>query len=203
VVTIVYLVRHANHELVDRVLVGRDASVGLSQEGCLQAERLAVHFRQCRVTSVQSSPQLRARQTTQAIAAALQLPFLIVSAADEVDCGDWTGLSFEHLNRDPRWHRWNDARGDASVPGGETMAAVQQRIIEHLTNLAIMQGSRRVILITHAEVIRAAVLHYRNLPLDEFLQVPVEPASITTLRLTSKGGEVVRANERLDVAVAA
>jgi broad specificity phosphatase PhoE len=201
--TIVYLVRHADHDLVNRVLVGRNGAVGLSRRGFTQAEGLAAHFVRRRVTAVQSSPQLRARQTAQATAAALGLPFLIVSAADELDCGGWTGRSFVELGRDPAWHRWNEARGISRVPGGESMGEVQRRIVDHLASLAIDQSNRRVILITHAEVIRAAVLHFRNVSLDDFAQVQVDPASVTTVRMTLRGGEVVRANQLLDVAVAA
>jgi broad specificity phosphatase PhoE len=203
VATTVYLVRHANHELIDRMLIGRNGSIGLSQRGLAQAEQLAGHLAANRVTSVQSSPQLRARQTAQPIAAALRLPFLIVPAADELDCGNWTGRSFDELNCDPRWRYWNSDRGSARVPGGEDMRRVQRRIVKHLSNLSTTHCNCRVILVSHAEIIRAAVLHYRNVPLGDFTRVQVDPASVTTLRLTRQGGEVVRANELLHVSVAA
>ena len=45
-------------------------------------------------------------------------------------------------------------------------------------------------LVSHAEPIRAAVLHYRGLPLDAFAQVRIDPGSITVLRLSDQDGEI-------------
>jgi len=53
-------------------------------------------------------------------------------------------------------------------------------------------------MVSHAEPIRAAVLHYCGLPLDDFARIAVEPASITTVLLRGRNGRIGRANERLE-----
>jgi broad specificity phosphatase PhoE len=45
--------------------------------------------------------------------------------------------------------------------------------------------------ITHAEVIRSAVLHYQRRSLDLYHEIDVPPASITEIRLSAKGAEVL------------
>jgi broad specificity phosphatase PhoE len=201
--TTVFLVRHAMHESVDRVLVGRDQTVGLSSDGFWQARRLAEHFAQMRIACVQASPQLRARQTAAALATAVRRPFLILAELDEVNIGDWTGQAFDELAKDPRWRRWNSERASARVPNGESMGEVQARVCRHLADVALSYANRRVIMVTHAEVIRAAILHFRRMPLQDYVRVQVDPASVTTLLLHKHGGEVAHENHKLDVLVAA
>jgi broad specificity phosphatase PhoE len=201
--TTVYLVRHAIHNGPDRVLIGRDQSIGLTSEGFWQAGRLAEYFAQMRIACVHSSPQLRARQTAAAIAAAVRMPFVILPNLDEIDAGDWTGRSFDELANDPCWRRWNSERGSARIPDGESMQQIEDRICQHLAHVAATYINRRVIMVTHAEVIRAAILHFRRMPPQDFIRVEVDPASVTTLLLHKDGGDVARENEKLDVLVAA
>lgn len=201
--TTVFLVRHAHHVMVDRMLVGRNQSIGLSRSGLCQAERLADCLARLRVASVQSSPQLRARQTAQPIAALARMPFLIAPDLEEIDAGDWTGCTFDELAADPAWRRWNDERATASIPNGDDMERVQGRIVRYLQHLAKSYSNRRVVAVTHAEIIRTAILLVRGLALQEFARVRVDPASITILRLGKDSADIVVENQSLDVLVAA
>jgi broad specificity phosphatase PhoE len=194
--TLVYLVRHASHELVDRVLVGRSANVALSEAGLKQARCLAARFADQSIACVQSSPQLRARQTATEIAKVLGKLVEIVNDVDEVDMGAWTGSSFEDLERDASWRRWNSMRGSARVPDGEDMKGVQDRVVRHLASLRAAYPGEQVVIVSHAEPIRAAVMRYRGVALDEFMTVQIDPASVTTLRLQRHTGQIVGENER-------
>jgi broad specificity phosphatase PhoE len=202
-VTTVFLVRHAVHSTVGRVLVGRNQNVGLSSEGLRQAGCLAECFSHARITAVRCSPQLRARETAGPIAHAMRMPFLIAPELDEIDTGDWTGHSFDELANDPRWRRWNSERATARVPNGESMDQVQERVARHLAHVATTYVNGRVVIVTHAEIIRAAILHLRRWPLQDFAGIDVDPASVTTVRLRKDGGDVVRENQPVDVLVAA
>jgi len=48
---------------------------------------------------------------------------------NEVDFGEWTGLTFDVLNARMEWQRFNSSRSVAEVPCGETASEVQQRIV--------------------------------------------------------------------------
>ena len=52
-----FLVRHAVHDLLDKVLVGHAPHVSLSDEGRRQAYRLAVRLARERLTAVYASPR--------------------------------------------------------------------------------------------------------------------------------------------------
>jgi broad specificity phosphatase PhoE len=194
--TTYFLVRHAAHALVDRVLVGRMAGVVLAEEGRRQARRVADRFCSLDVALVQSSPRERACETAQFIAARTSLDVQITNELDELDAGEWTGLSFDQLRADPRWLRWNAARSAARPPQGESMAELQRRVLDHLRRLRDMWPEGRLVLVTHAEVIRAALLHYLNRPLDAFGSVEIGPASISTLLISDTGAQVLAIDER-------
>jgi broad specificity phosphatase PhoE len=194
--TTIHLVRHAVHPLVNRVLVGRTGGIQLGKEGREQAEALAQRLAGDEIGAVQSSPQQRALETAALIAAPLGLAVDIVPELDEVDFGQWAGCSFEQLNRDLRWAAWNSERGTARPPGGETMLELQKRILGHLDRLQAEKPKEKLVLVSHAEVIRAALLHFLGMALDSFARVEIAPASISTLLLNGSGAQVIGCNDR-------
>jgi broad specificity phosphatase PhoE len=185
--TIFYLVRHALHVRGDDILVGRSGNVPLSDMGRRQAEGLASRWRSGGIHLVQSSPRLRARQTAQPIARACGLPIEITPAIDEVDFGDWTGRCFSDLDQDEEWRTWNNARSVARAPGGETIEQVRARLMAHLAMLAERWGDKSVLLVTHAEIVRTAILHALGRPLDDFAVFDVPQASVSTFFWTENG----------------
>ena len=177
---VIHLIRHGEHALLGRVLCGRMAGVGLDEFGRRQMAACASRLSP-RPSMIQSSPRLRALQSANILAEPFRLPVEVVSDMDEIDVGDWTSASFAELDRDPHWQRWNARRGSNAPPNGESMQALQVRVVRHLVNLAREASCRTVAIVSHAEPIRAALLHFKGIPLDDFLSIEVAPASISTL----------------------
>lgn len=189
------LVRHAAHGHLGHTLSGRMPGVPLSGDGRAQATALAARLARGRPTLVQTSPVQRARETAQAIADAAGAPLEVALALDEVDFGRWAGRRFDALDGDPDWARWNAARGSARAPGGESMVEVQARVARHLEELARAHAGRTLVLVSHADVIRAAVAHVLGLPLDRLLRFEVDPASATTVLAGEGWSRLLRLNE--------
>jgi broad specificity phosphatase PhoE len=190
-----HLVRHAVYDDIGRILSGRTAGIRLAEEGHEQARRIAARFSCDRIAVVQSSPRERARETAAPIAEQASLKAEIAPALDEIDLGEWTGRSFAALNDDPDWQSWNAFRGTARPPGGEGMLELQQRIVAHLDKLSVLHPDQRLVLVSHAEVIRAAILHALRIPLDDFARIEIAPASISTIAIGRHSREVVALNE--------
>ena len=102
-------------------------------------------------------------------------------ALDEVEFGGWSGSSFDDLLDDPRWRRWNESRGKARCPGGESMAEVRRRALGHVLLASRHAARGPVVMVSHAEIIRSLVLVARELPFDAWASVDVPPASLTTV----------------------
>ena len=183
--TVFHFVRHAAHDLIGRVLAGRKVDVGLNAEGRRQAEMMAQQLAVKPVRQVISSPRLRARQTAEPIAAAHGVSISIAPQIDEHDAGLWQGQEFETLKRDPHWRLWNEKRAETRPPDGESMRELQTRVVSYLDRLAAQYPRETIVLVSHAEPIRAALLHERGIPLTDWMQVDVPLASVVTVTRVS------------------
>lgn len=191
---IIHLVRHGRHALLDRTLCGRMPGVTLDDLGCEQMRHCAGSIRP-QPTLIQSSPQRRALQSASILADHFGLPVEIAPAIDEIDVGDWTGSDFAELGSDPRWREWNARRGSCCPPRGESMRALQRRIVDHLEQLRTENTGSTVVIVSHAEPIRAALLHYSNRRLDDFLSIEIDPASVSTLSVGHDGIRIAHVNQ--------
>jgi broad specificity phosphatase PhoE len=190
-----FLVRHAAHELVDRVLCGRRPGVRLGEEGSAQAQSVAERLARENIAAIHTSPLERARETAAPIAERLRLSPEVHEGINEIDLGDWSGRSFEQLAEDPRWPSWNNARAVSRPPGGESMLEVQARAVGHLERTRAAHPDEAVVLVSHADVIKAALLYYLGMPIDGYRLFDIAPASVSTLVVGDWGAKVLSMNE--------
>lgn len=136
---------------------------------------------------------MRAIQTAEA----LQVPAVVEPLLRECDYGVWAGRTLDEVkSRDPEavaeWLR------DPSVAphGGESIAALTERVATWLDAQRQIPGI--TLAITHASVVRAAVVLALRAPPHSFWRVDVAPLSLTKLSSTGERwtlgsiGEVMR-----------
>jgi broad specificity phosphatase PhoE len=127
-----------------------------------------------------TSPELRARQTTEA----LQLKAIALSMLRDCDYGDWRGSSFDEVvARDPdAVSRW--LSDPAAAPhGGESLLDLMQRVAAWLEGENAVNG--QTIVVTHATIIRAAVIHAIDATPQSFWRIDIAPLSMTRLSGTN------------------
>jgi probable phosphoglycerate mutase len=195
--TLVYLVRHADHDYVGRGLAGR-LGVPLNAAGRVQAERLGRWFGRERVSAVWSSPLPRTLDTAAPIARAHGLPVREADALLEVEFGAWTGKEFAALEDDADWQRWNGIRSLSRPPGGESMSEVQGRMVDFINQLRNDDPDGAHVLVGHGDPIRVALAYYLGVAIDLFLRIEVSPASISVLSMEPWGPCVLRVNGSSD-----
>ena len=171
--------------------------MALSGEGLEQAQIVADLLGTIPLAAVYSSPLERAWYTARDIAEPHGLRVELAEDLDEIDFGDWSGARFSDLEGDEEWQRWNEARGSARCPGGETMAEAVDRARSRLERIASDHDGATVVAVTHCDIIRGVLAHYLGMPLDNVLRFDVDPASISTLELGRWGARVRSVNERL------
>jgi broad specificity phosphatase PhoE len=193
--TTFHLVRHGEHDRVDRTLCGRMAGVTLNATGKEQARAAGKRLAALQPLRILTSPLERARGTADLIAEETGCPVEDATALQEIDCGEWTGKAFEDLHKDPRWKDWNEARSVTRLPGGEMMIEVQARVVAHLETLRRLYESARLVLVSHSDVIKAAILFHIGLSLDFFSRIEIAPGSISTLVIGNWGAKLVSLNE--------
>jgi len=193
----IFLIRHAAHVELGRILSGRRRDVALSGEGLEQAEIVADLLGVEPIAAVYSSPRERAYYTARAVAEAHELAVDVVDDLDELDFGEWTGMAFSALEGDAGWTAWNEARATARPPGGESMEEAVRRITAALSILARDHPGNTIACVSHCDIIRGAIAFYLGLPLDNLLRFDVDPASVSRIALGDWGARVMSVNERL------
>jgi probable phosphoglycerate mutase len=194
--TTFFLVRHAAHDNVGGYLAGRMEGVRLGAAGQAQALTLAGRMAREPLAAICSSPRERTLETAKPISIACGVEKIaICHELDEIDFGAWSGKTFEELNGDAAWRMWNDQRQSARTPSGETMQAVQQRVVALMDMLRQTTQNKCVALISHADVIKAAVCRVLGLQLGDCFRFDIEPASITTIVYGDWGSKLIRLNE--------
>lgn len=184
------LVRHGHADNVGKAINGRSAGVELTERGRREVRELAERLRGAGLAAVLSSPLERARQTAAPLAEAVGVQVDVRRELNELDYGQWTGKSYAELEGDPRWKAFNGFRSGTRIPGGETMLEVQARVAGLMLALREEYHGSRVALVSHADTIRAALMHFLGLPLDFVLRVALEPASVSVLALEEWGAEL-------------
>jgi broad specificity phosphatase PhoE len=175
--TRISLICHATTKGLRTATFGGDDA--LDEAGKTKAQRLAGNIG--RVDRCWTSPALRARET----AAALGITASTDERLRDCDFGRWTGLRFAQvLVREPRklvsWIR----EPGTSPHGGESLPQLLQRVSAWIDERARDPG--HTVAITHAAVIRAAIVHVILAELPSFWRIDVLPLSRTELRTNGR-----------------
>jgi broad specificity phosphatase PhoE len=194
--TLFYLVRHGEHALQGRLAAGRMTGIGLSPKGRAEAAAIAERLAGEKVDAIYASPLDRARETAEIIAGRLERPVVIREDVIEVDFGEWTGLTFDQVRSDKRWVPWQSCRSIAAIPGGESWRRVQERAVDALFDLRRAHPEGTVVVVSHGDVIRAALLFALGMPLDLYNRIEVATGSISAIRIDDGGIRVPAINER-------
>jgi broad specificity phosphatase PhoE len=176
---LVLLVRHAHTAASDTWLSGRTPGIHLSHRGHEELLRLRAQLMDVPLHAVYSSPLIRARDTAAALATDHHLELDVEDDLNEMDFGQWTGVAFDRLQSDPRWHEFNARRASAHVPDGERPGEVQRRIVMLLSRLTARHRRGTLALVSHAEIIRSAILSFSGRSLDDFHQCAIDTASVS------------------------
>lgn len=180
-----FLVRHgecpSNREL--RYLGRRDEP--LTEAGVRQAECLAAALAGLPLAAVYSSPLQRATQTGRRIAEGLGVPLVAEPRLIEQCFGDWEGLTRGELllrgdaEREQllRWER----DPDATPPGGESLATVEERIRSLLADLAADHLGAWVTLVSHVGPIKVLLCAALAVPLTAARRLFLDPGTLSVI----------------------
>jgi probable phosphoglycerate mutase len=127
------------------------------------------------------SPRERTQETAAPLLAHRKLRAIEEPAIDEIDFGEWSGQTFEQLDANPAWAIWVNHRSAAQPPGGETIRDAQQRVVSAITRMQRAYAGGTIVLVSHGDVIKAALAHYLGLSLDNLERFEIAPASISVL----------------------
>jgi broad specificity phosphatase PhoE len=192
--TIFHLIRHGEHDVIGHAVAGRTPGIFLNACGRAQAEAIAAALGDRPVAAIIATPLQRTQETAAPLARRRGIPVCIEPALIDIDFGDWTMIPFDRLNLDPRWRTFNRFRSGTSIPGGETMAAVQARSIGALLRLRREFPAGHVAIFCHGDVIKSMIMHFLGIALDFVHCIEISPGSRSTLMLEEESAKLLALN---------
>jgi len=151
------LARHGRTEgNVIKALDSRPPGMPLDEVGRAQAEDLARRLAVRPVAAVYASRATRAQQTAAPVAAAHDLPVVVLDGVQEADCGELEGATdpASHERFQDVYEAWLNEEFDARLPGGESALEVRARFVAAVEAVA---ADDPVIVVSHGAAIRLGV----------------------------------------------
>jgi probable phosphoglycerate mutase len=182
------LIRHGETDHNRGQLTLGRADVPLNARGQRQANALAASFASPPI-AIYSSPLGRCKDTAASIERATRTPTFVEDRLIEMDVG-----VMEHLTRNElrdqypeflaQWLGEGSAIAEARMPGGETLAEVQERAWAAVGAIVTAHPAGEVAVVTHNFVILTVLCMALGLPLDRFRKLRIGLASKAVLDMT-------------------
>jgi len=197
--TLVLLVRHGQTPTTGATLPGRAKGLHLADTGLAQAEAVAARIGGLQnVDAVYASPLERTRETAAPIGKAVGQRVKVDKGLLECEFGEWTGRKLSELNKLPEWQTVQRYPSGFRFPGGESFTEMQQRMVSTLARLGEAHRGKTIVLVSHADPIKAAVAHALGTHLDLFQRIVVSPCSVSAILQTPTGPVVLAVNSTGD-----
>lgn len=168
---------------------------GLSEVGRGQAERVAEALAgRGSVREIVSSPLARCRETSGIVGARLGLDVRIEDGLRETDFGAWEGLTFgEARERYPEdLNAWLGSAEAEPTGGGESFAAVAERVAAARDKLLAAHPGRTVLVVSHVTPIKTLVRLALGAPPESLFRMELSAASFSEVAYYADGNASLR-----------
>jgi probable phosphomutase (TIGR03848 family) len=197
--TLVLMVRHGQTPTTGSVLPGRAKGLHLGDKGREQAERAAARIGAVgKVKAVYASPMERTQETAVPIAKACKLRVRTHKGLIEADFGAWTGRKLGELSKLPEWRTVQRNPSAFRFPRGESFPEMQARMVGAIGDLVARHPGEAIVVVSHADTIKAAVASAMGTHLDLFQRIVISPCSISAVTYTPDGPIVLAVNSTGD-----
>jgi broad specificity phosphatase PhoE len=189
--TTLFLVRNADTDFSRDGRVAGRRDIGLSRAGRTQAETLRDHIVASKheIVEILASPLPRAVETAEIIATALGHGVVRDPRLIDFDAGRWEGQTHKDIGSSAEYQRFLVNPVDESIPGGEKIADVRDRVVSSVSQaLADNELGASILIVSHAGPLRVLLAHYLGMNLVHYHRLRLSPASISILRFESEAG---------------
>jgi probable phosphoglycerate mutase len=140
-----------------------------------------------------SSPLRRAKRTAAEVAGLTGVPLRVDEDLRETDFGAWEGLTFAEVQQGwpAELAAWL-ADAEVAPPGGESFAAVGERVLAALDRLRASYAGETVLLVSHVTPIKTLLRHALLAPAAALYRMHLDVASLCEIQWFADGPAVVR-----------
>lgn len=179
----VLFVRHGQTAWnVERRVMGM-LPIGLTEEGRWQVDAAAADLASVRVAKILTSPARRTKETAEIIARRKPGVQVVDDAAfAEIDYGDWIDRPFTEIEATGELQTYFDHPSVCQIPGGERVTDAMQRVITGVESIRTHVARGRVVVVTHADIVKFVLVHYLEFPLDHWQRFRIDNGTATVVR---------------------
>jgi len=191
------LVRHGETDWNKEGRFQGQHDIGLNQRGLLQARETAIAAVTWRPTAIWASPLVRTMQTAGEISRLVGIPVSPEPGFKELQLGRLEGVTGEEMRRNwPQvYQAWRQDPGDVVMPGGESIAQLQERAWQAVLRLEQSHSENDVVVIvSHNFALRTIVAKVVGTPLSRFHAMSLSLGSIGVLESDRRGRRLVSYN---------
>ena len=192
-----YLVRHGE---TDWNRLGRfqgQSDTTLNARGLAQAKDTARAAREWGLTAIYSSPLSRTMQVAEALTHQSGLPVAIREGLKEMALGELEGIRGEEMRAGwPEvYDTWRDYPAEIVMPGGESLAGLQERVWEVVRELEQAHSPEdNLALISHNFAIRAICARLLGMSLASFHRMHLSLGSVSLFDSGPRGRRLLYYN---------
>jgi len=187
----IILIRHGETQYNAKETFRGRADVPLNENGLEQAQLLSEYLTDDKIDVVYSSPLKRAVKTAEIIAAPHRLKVNVVENLNDIDCGQWQGLTLEEVQEkyEEIYQDWLDTPEQVRLPGGESLEDVRSRALPFIQDAVMRCGEGKIVFVSHRVVNKVLICALLRLDNSSFWSFKMDTAAIT--RFTFDGNRVV------------
>lgn len=157
----------------------------INAAGKLETEKIAYWIKNkgLKIDEIYSSPALRTVQSARIISDICSHDFSIINALTSRKSGVWSGLTFEEIeqkypNMLEEYHKNPEVY---SPEGGETVLSLNTRVCDTINDIIEHNLNKRLIIVTHGEIIQAAIANALGIPVKNQFKVYIPTGSATQI----------------------
>ncbi len=194
----VILVRHGRTAWHEEGRYAGTADIPLDEFGQEQAKRVATLLKGSEVDVIYSSPLSRCLELATLVSYEHGLEVVVDERLREIDLGRWDGEMMQDIvKKDGEiLKKWIADPSLVTVPGGESLIAVQERAMAWLGEVSTLHPDGNIVASSHGGPIRAIIAAVLGLPLGNIFRLTVDLASVSVLNYKGKFSNLETMNER-------
>lgn len=130
---------------------------------------------------VYSSPLIRCRQLAQHLSDGATITF--DDRLKEIDFGLWENETWDSIKKEDL-NNWMNDFVNTGAPNGESFITLHKRVVNFIEELLLNHSEdKKIILVSHAGVIRSMLAYLLAMPLTHAFKLPINFGSITKMKI--------------------